>query len=170
MRLITALSALPAVVVAAIAAPSPSGLNITEGVDVLAPQMNNTEGMDFYIQPPPQNISLPDIPNALVKAQLKHYQPRLLPAILQHLLHTISADNFVQWRKQRVPEWVDWNSVGDSNMPSNPYRFPFKAACNRYDFGIQNYSPNVLPRIKTRLDAQFKKEFLCRFQSGKELW
>ncbi|KAI6282410.1 hypothetical protein ACKVWC_004365 [Pyricularia oryzae] len=73
-----------------------------------------------------------------------------LVAITDKLLYSTSLPDFVARRNARDPPSLDWTSDGCTSSPDNPLGFPFTPACNRHDFGYQNY------RIQSRFTQSNK--------------
>ncbi|KAI6353326.1 hypothetical protein MCOR25_009044 [Pyricularia grisea] len=73
-----------------------------------------------------------------------------LVAITDQLLYSTSLSDFIDRRNAQDPPTLDWTSDGCTSSPDNPLGFPFTPACNRHDFGYQNY------RIQSRFTQSNK--------------
>ncbi|TLS29610.1 hypothetical protein PpBr36_00878 [Pyricularia pennisetigena] len=73
-----------------------------------------------------------------------------LVAITDQLLYSTPLSEFISRRDAKDPPTLDWTSDGCTSSPDNPLGFPFTPACNRHDFGYQNY------RIQNRFSQSNK--------------
>lgn len=82
--------------------------------------------------------------------------------ITDELLFSITLPEFISRRNMRDPPTVDWTSDGCSYTPDNPFGFPFTPACNRHDFGYNNYQAQTrfTESGRLKIDNNFKKEYV----------
>lgn len=85
-----------------------------------------------------------------------------LVAITDKLLYSTSLPDFVARRNARDPPSLDWTSDGCTSSPDNPLGFPFTPACNRHDFGYQNYriQSRFTQSNKFNIDNNFLLEYV----------
>ncbi|KAL7782673.1 prokaryotic phospholipase A2 domain-containing protein [Trichoderma ceciliae] len=90
-----------------------------------------------------------------------------LAAITDELLFSITLPNFITRRNARNPATLDWTSDGCTSSPDNPFGFPFVPACNRHDFGYQNYrlQNRFTESGKLNIDNNFKSDLYLQCQS-----
>lgn len=83
-----------------------------------------------------------------------------LSAITDQLLFSTTLPNFITRRNAKNPSTLDWSSDGCTDSPDNPFGFPFVPACNRHDFGYQNYrlQSRFTESGKLTIDNNFKSE------------
>ncbi|KAB8258343.1 prokaryotic phospholipase A2-domain-containing protein [Aspergillus pseudonomiae] len=83
-----------------------------------------------------------------------------LQAITDELLFSIELPEFTARRGEKDPPQLDWYSDGCTKAPSNPFGFPFQRACERHDFGYQNYrrQGRFTKAAKAQIDLRFKEE------------
>ncbi|CAM1503491.1 Fc.00g010820.m01.CDS01 [Cosmosporella sp. VM-42] len=76
------------------------------------------------------------------------------------LLFSITLPQFTTRRNARNPPTLDWTSDGCTSSPDNPFGFPFVPACNRHDFGYNNYRAQTrfTESAKLNIDNNFKKD------------
>lgn len=88
-----------------------------------------------------------------------------LVAITDKLLYSTSLPDFVARRNARDPPSLDWTSDGCTSSPDNPLGFPFTPACNRHDFGYQNYriQSRFTQSNKFNIDNNFLLEYVFFF-------
>ncbi|KAG6010176.1 hypothetical protein E4U21_007653 [Claviceps maximensis] len=77
--------------------------------------------------------------NAPHTKELKQRDDDPIFAMTDHQLFEISLGDFINDRNARSPSTLDWWSDGCTNSPDNPLGFPYTPACNRHDFGYNNY-------------------------------
>ncbi|KAG6111885.1 hypothetical protein E4U13_004579 [Claviceps humidiphila] len=67
---------------------------------------------------------------------------------------------FENVRFQQNPSSLIWASDGCNGGPNNPFKYPFKPACQRHDFGFENYkAQHRLTRHNRKLlDKQFLRD------------
>lgn len=85
-------------------------------------------------------------------------------SIADNLMFGISLPNFIKHRNAKIPANFDWSSDGCTDSLDNPFGFPFTPACNRHDFGYQNFriEKRFTKANKARIDQNFKKEYVSR--------
>ncbi|KAF4445832.1 phospholipase A2 [Fusarium austroafricanum] len=85
--------------------------------------------------------------------------------VTDNLLFSVSLPTFTARRNARDPPTLDWSSDGCTSSPDNPFGFPFVPACNRHDFGYQNYriQKRFTVSAKAKIDSNFKNDlyFQC---------
>lgn len=83
-----------------------------------------------------------------------------LSAITDQLLFSTTLPDFITRRNAKNPPTLDWSSDGCTDSPDNPFGFPFVPACNRHDFGYQNYRLQNRFTVsgKLNIDNNFKAE------------
>ncbi|KAL6909281.1 prokaryotic phospholipase A2 domain-containing protein [Trichoderma evansii] len=91
-----------------------------------------------------------------------------LTGITDQLLFSISLPEFITRRNAKNPPNLDWTSDGCTSSPDNPFGFPFVPACNRHDFGYQNYriQNRFTDSGKLNIDNNFKKDLYFQCQSS----
>ncbi|KAE8137024.1 prokaryotic phospholipase A2-domain-containing protein [Aspergillus pseudotamarii] len=84
-----------------------------------------------------------------------------LQSITDELLFGIELPDFTARREANDPPQLDWYSDGCTKAPSNPLGFPFQRACERHDFGYQNYriQGRFTKAAKAQIDLRFKEEY-----------
>lgn len=82
--------------------------------------------------------------------------------VTDELLFELTLPQFQARRHARDPEMLDWSSDGCTSSPDNPFWFPFIDACQRHDFGYQNYrlQKRFTKAAKAEIDNLFKKEYV----------
>ncbi|KAE8378580.1 prokaryotic phospholipase A2-domain-containing protein [Aspergillus bertholletiae] len=89
-----------------------------------------------------------------------------LQAITDELLFDVELPEFAIRREEHDPPWLDWYSDGCTKAPGNPFGFPFQRACQRHDFGYQNYrtQERFTKAAKAKIDLRFKEDLYhqCR--------
>jgi hypothetical protein len=80
--------------------------------------------------------------------------------VTDQLLFSLSLPEFTARRNNRNPATLDWNSDGCTSSPNNPLGFPFVPACNRHDFGYQNYraQSRFTVSAKLNIDNNFRTD------------
>jgi hypothetical protein len=80
--------------------------------------------------------------------------------VTDQLLFSVTLPTFTARRNARDPPTLDWTSDGCTSSPDNPFGFPFVPACNRHDFGYNNYRKQSRFTVsnKARIDSNFKTE------------
>jgi len=80
--------------------------------------------------------------------------------ITDQLLFSITLPAFTARRNARDPPTLDWSSDGCTSSPDNPFGFPFVPACNRHDFGYNNYRAQTrfTESAKLRIDNNFRTD------------
>lgn len=80
--------------------------------------------------------------------------------ITDELLFTLTLPQFTARRNAQNPSTLDWTSDGCTTSPDNPLGFPFVPACNRHDFGYNNYRAQTrfTESAKLKIDNNFKTE------------
>lgn len=83
-----------------------------------------------------------------------------LVAITDQLLFNTTLPDFITHRNAQDPSTLDWTSDGCTDSPDNPFGFPYVPACNRHDFGYQNYrlQNRFTDSGKLNIDNNFKSE------------
>jgi hypothetical protein len=83
-----------------------------------------------------------------------------LSVITDQLLFRTTLPDFISRRNAKNPSTLDWTSDGCTSSPDNPFGFPFVPACNRHDFGYQNYrlQSRFTDSGKLNIDNNFKSE------------
>ncbi|KAF9766889.1 hypothetical protein IL306_000641 [Fusarium sp. DS 682] len=86
-----------------------------------------------------------------------------LNTVTDQLLFSVTLPTFTSRRNARDPPTLDWTSDGCTSSPDNPFGFPFIPACNRHDFGYNNYrkQSRFTVSAKDRIDSNFKTEGLA---------
>lgn len=82
--------------------------------------------------------------------------------VTDELLFELALPQFQARRHARDPGMLDWSSDGCTSSPDNPFWFPFIDACQRHDFGYQNYrlQTRFTKAAKAEIDNLFKKEYV----------
>lgn len=82
--------------------------------------------------------------------------------VTDELLFTLTLPQFTARRNAQDPSTLDWTSDGCTDSPDNPFGFPFVPACNRHDFGYQNYRAQTRFTVsaKAKIDSNFKTEYV----------
>lgn len=80
--------------------------------------------------------------------------------VTDQLMFSVTLPQFTARRNARDPPTLDWTSDGCTSSPDNPFGFPFIPACNRHDFGYNNYriQKRFTVSAKARIDSNFKTE------------
>mgnify|MGYP005989728239 CR=1 FL=1 len=80
--------------------------------------------------------------------------------ITDTLLFTDDLPTFIDHRTRNDPPNLDFTSDGCTDSPDNPFNFPYEPACNRHDFGYQNFrAQNRFTKDgKSRIDNNFHNE------------
>lgn len=96
-------------------------------------------------------------------AKIAHRQSA--ESITDELLFSITLPMFTTRRNARDPSTLDWSSDGCTSSPDNPFGFPFTPACNRHDFGYNNYRDQgrFTESGKAKIDTNFKDEYVPPF-------
>lgn len=83
-----------------------------------------------------------------------------LDAVTDELLFSITLPAFTTRRNALDPPTLDWTSDACTSSPDNPFGFPFEPACNRHDFGYNNYriQTRFTESAKLRIDDNFKAD------------
>ncbi|KAK0612627.1 prokaryotic phospholipase A2-domain-containing protein [Bombardia bombarda] len=83
-----------------------------------------------------------------------------LSAITDQYLFSLTLPQFTAKRNAKSPSTLDWTSDGCTDSPDNPFGFPFVPACNRHDFGYQNYraQSRFSETNKAKIDSNFKTD------------
>ncbi|KNG87743.1 secretory phospholipase A2 [Aspergillus nomiae NRRL 13137] len=91
-----------------------------------------------------------------------------LQAITDELLFSIELPEFTARRGEKDPPQLDWYSDGCTKAPSNPFGFPFQRACERHDFGYQNYrrQGRFTKAAKAQIDLRFKEDLYHQCELG----
>jgi hypothetical protein len=81
-------------------------------------------------------------------------------AVTDTLLFDTSLPNFIVARNALNPSYLDWSSDGCTDSPDNPLGFPYVPACNRHDFGYQNYrlEDRFTVSAKASIDSNFEAD------------
>ncbi|KAM0245774.1 hypothetical protein ACHAQJ_010457 [Trichoderma viride] len=110
----------------------------------------------------PVALALPASDGALNRRQ------NSLSAITDQLLFSITLPDFISRRNAKNPSTLDWTSDGCTSSPDNPFGFPFVPACNRHDFGYQNYrlQNRFTDSGKLSIDNNFKSDLYYQCQSS----
>ncbi|KAF4999900.1 hypothetical protein FGRMN_2138 [Fusarium graminum] len=88
--------------------------------------------------------------------------------VTDQLLFSVSLPTFTARRNARNPPTLDWTSDGCTSSPDNPFGFPFIPACNRHDFGYNNYRAQTRFTVsaKARIDSNFKTDLYYQCTSS----
>ncbi|KAK3372742.1 prokaryotic phospholipase A2-domain-containing protein [Podospora didyma] len=88
-------------------------------------------------------------------------------SIVDSYLFSITLPAFTAKRNAKNPSTLDWTSDGCSDSPDNPFGFPFVPACNRHDFGYQNYrlQNRFTKAAKAKIDTNFKADLYYQCKS-----
>ncbi|KAK7221566.1 hypothetical protein V2G26_009569 [Clonostachys chloroleuca] len=88
------------------------------------------------------------------------------------ILFSITLPAFTARRNALDPNTVDWTSDGCTSSPDNPLGFPFTPACNRHDFGYNNYRAQTRLTVSTKkkIDDNFKKDLYYQCSSVSLRW
>ncbi|KAJ4252818.1 hypothetical protein NW762_010724 [Fusarium torreyae] len=80
--------------------------------------------------------------------------------VTDQLLFSVTLPQFTARRNARDPPTLDWTSDGCTSSPDNPFGFPFIPACNRHDFGYNNYraQSRFTVSAKAKIDNNFKTD------------
>ncbi|KAM0542872.1 hypothetical protein ACHAPJ_012595 [Fusarium lateritium] len=80
--------------------------------------------------------------------------------VTDQLLFSVTLPQFTARRNARDPPTLDWTSDGCTSSPDNPFGFPFVPACNRHDFGYNNYraQSRFTVSAKQKIDNNFKTD------------
>ncbi|KAL7917869.1 prokaryotic phospholipase A2 domain-containing protein [Trichoderma austrokoningii] len=110
----------------------------------------------------PAALALPASDGALGRRQTS------LSAITDKLLFSTTLPDFITRRNAKNPPTLDWSSDGCTDSPDNPFGFPFVPACNRHDFGYQNYrlQSRFTESGKLKIDNNFKSDLYFQCQSS----
>lgn len=102
----------------------------------------------------PAVLALPASKDSLSRRQSN------LVAITDQLLFNTTLPSFITHRNAQSPSTLDWTSDGCTDSPDNPFGFPYVPACNRHDFGYQNYrhQNRFTDSGKLSIDNNFKSE------------
>ncbi|KAF5987098.1 phospholipase A2 [Fusarium coicis] len=88
--------------------------------------------------------------------------------VTDQLLFSVTLPTFTARRNARDPPTLDWTSDGCTSSPDNPFGFPFVPACNRHDFGYNNYriQSRFTVSNKARIDSNFKTDLYYQCTSS----
>ena len=117
--------------------------------------------MKFFISSILLAMSASALPTEGTEAKLSaHTKRQSSQTITDQLLFTVTLPQFTSRRNARDPPNLDWSSDGCTSSPDNPFGFPFVPACNRHDFGYNNYraQSRFTQSAKANIDNNFKKE------------
>ncbi|KAI1846912.1 hypothetical protein JX266_007133 [Neoarthrinium moseri] len=80
--------------------------------------------------------------------------------ITDQILFDITLPEFTTRRNAKNPSSLDWESDGCTSSPDNPLGFPYVPACNRHDFGYNNYrlQSRFTVSAKDAIDTNFKDD------------
>ncbi|KPM45012.1 hypothetical protein AK830_g1521 [Neonectria ditissima] len=83
------------------------------------------------------------------------------------LLFSVTLPQFTVRRNALNPPTLDWTSDGCTSSPDNPFGFPFVPACNRHDFGYNNYriQTRFTVSAKAKIDSNFKTDLYYQCSS-----
>ncbi|KND91867.1 hypothetical protein TOPH_03264 [Tolypocladium ophioglossoides CBS 100239] len=102
-------------------------------------------------------------------SSLKRQSPE---SIVDQLMFGISLPQFTARRNKKDPPNLDWSSDGCTSSPDNPFGFPYLPACQRHDFGYQNFriQKRFTKAAKAKIDTNFKNDlyFQCGQVSAKK--
>ncbi|KAI1111291.1 prokaryotic phospholipase A2-domain-containing protein [Nemania sp. NC0429] len=89
-------------------------------------------------------------------------------AVTDDLLFDITLPAFTSRRNARNPSYLDWTSDECTSSPDNPLGFPFHPACERHDFGYQNYrlQSRFTESGKLNIDNNFKDDLYYQCSLG----
>ncbi|KAG6015028.1 hypothetical protein E4U54_004421 [Claviceps lovelessii] len=92
--------------------------------------------------------------------------------LTDNLLFTDSLDQFIQHRNHHDFPTLDWWSDNCTSAPDNPFGFPFSPACNRHDFGYNNYrlQRRFKKDAKRRIDDRFHDDLMHQCDIGSKKW
>jgi hypothetical protein len=78
-------------------------------------------------------------------------------AVTDEILFDITLPEFTTRRNAEDPSYLDWTSDGCTDSPDNPLGFPYVPACNRHDFGYNNYrdQSRFTVSAKASIDSNF---------------
>jgi hypothetical protein len=101
----------------------------------------------------------------VLSSPTRHVKPALadratVQEVTDELLFTLTLPQFTARRNAQDPSTLDWTSDGCTSSPDNPFGFPFVPACNRHDFGYQNYraQSRFTESAKLKIDNNLKTE------------
>ncbi|KAK3337612.1 prokaryotic phospholipase A2-domain-containing protein [Cercophora scortea] len=91
--------------------------------------------------------------------------------VTDQLLFSITLPAFTARRNAKNPATLDWSSDGCTDSPDNPFGFPFVPACNRHDFGYNNYriQTRFTESGKLKIDNNFKTDLYYQCDSVSSL-
>jgi hypothetical protein len=97
----------------------------------------------------------------------KHYD---VEAVTDQLLFDDTLPEFMTARANQDPSYLDWTSDGCTDSPDNPLGFPYTPACNRHDFGYQNYrnQDRFTKAAKASIDLNFKSDLYYQCETNGE--
>lgn len=80
--------------------------------------------------------------------------------VTDEILFDITLPEFTTRRNALNPSYLDWESDGCTSSPDNPLGFPYVPACNRHDFGYNNYrlQSRFTVSAKASIDSNFKDD------------
>ncbi|KAK6831839.1 hypothetical protein RU639_002781 [Aspergillus parasiticus] len=92
-----------------------------------------------------------------------------LQSITDKLMFGLELPEFTARREANDPPQLDWYSDGCTGAPSNPLGFPFQRACERHDFGYQNYriQGRFTKAAKAQVDLRFKEDLYHQCELGR---
>ncbi|VUC20460.1 unnamed protein product [Clonostachys rosea] len=95
-----------------------------------------------------------------------------IETITDEILFSITLPAFTARRNALDPNTVDWTSDGCTSSPDNPLGFPFTPACNRHDFGYNNYraQSRLTVSTKKKIDDNFKTDLYYQCSSVSLRW
>lgn len=98
--------------------------------------------------------------SSLALAAPKRDKRDTIEQVTDKLLFVDSLPVFIDHRNRKDPSTLDYTSDGCTSSPDNPFHFPYLPACNRHDFGYQNYrhQNRFTKDNKKRIDDNFHKE------------
>lgn len=103
----------------------------------------------------------------------KTFSRQSLNAITDTYLFSITLPAFISYRNAKNPSTLAWQSDGCTSSPDNPFGFNFIPACNRHDFGYNNYrlQTRFTQSAKLKIDNNFKTDlyYQCTFESAKSV-
>ncbi|CAH0057321.1 unnamed protein product [Clonostachys solani] len=80
-----------------------------------------------------------------------------------NIVFNINLEAFAKRRKNKNPKNLIWESDNCTKSPDNPLKFPFAVACQRHDFGYNNYRKQKRLRKngnRKKIDVNFRKDLM----------
>ncbi|VUC34033.1 unnamed protein product [Clonostachys rosea] len=94
---------------------------------------------------------------ALPTGEITDMEVRATEAVVDEIMFSITLPAFTTRRNAKNPSDVDWSSDGCTSSPDNPLGFKYEPACNRHDFGYQNFrlQSRFTKANKAKIDSNF---------------